>query len=405
MAALTLIELSELLANLGEARFANLNAQGLALLDEEHPSPALVWALSEAAGLKLFLEGPEAALGVADRALEIGRRLGLPDSPYALEWRAAALSELGDFKGALRAYTRAIEEGSVQGIGGELCRIYHGRAVTFAQWEGPGAGLGPLRENIELSRQRGMESWELSGLCSVAGLLTDLGRWDEALLAAGAAEPRIVASGYTDRLIDLRVTVAFVAALRGDETVVEAALQWLEEHGHAEGTLPVSRAWCLATAALCRSMQGGLDDARALLVDCSDLGDPIETSVGLLGWLPFFVQASLACGDLELAVRFGSAPVAKVPRDEVGASLVSAMLAEARGEREVAADSYATAAAHAQDLAIPYEEAQALLGQGRCLLALGRAREAVLLLGRARAIFTRLGAKPALGEVDRLAPS
>jgi flagellin-specific chaperone FliS len=51
---------------------------------------------------------------------------------------------------------------------------------------------------------------------------------------------------------------------------------------------------------------------------------------------------------------------------------------------------------------VPYEEAQALLGQGRCLIALDRDSEATAPLAAAREIFTRLGAKLALEETDEL---
>jgi len=50
----------------------------------------------------------------------------------------------------------------------------------------------------------------------------------------------------------------------------------------------------------------------------------------------------------------------------------------------------------------PYEEAQAPLRQGRCLVALGRAPDAAAPLAAAREIFARLGAKPALAETDAL---
>jgi hypothetical protein len=51
---------------------------------------------------------------------------------------------------------------------------------------------------------------------------------------------------------------------------------------------------------------------------------------------------------------------------------------------------------------VPYEEAQALLGQGRCAMALGRTREASAPLGAACRILARLGAKPALAETTEL---
>ena len=49
---------------------------------------------------------------------------------------------------------------------------------------------------------------------------------------------------------------------------------------------------------------------------------------------------------------------------------------------------------------MPCEEAQALLGQGRCLVALGKTPEAAAPLAAAREIFARLGAKPALAEAE-----
>ena len=51
---------------------------------------------------------------------------------------------------------------------------------------------------------------------------------------------------------------------------------------------------------------------------------------------------------------------------------------------------------------MPYEEGHALLGQGRCLVALGTAPEAAAPLAAAREIFARLGAKPALAKTDEL---
>ena len=58
------------------------------------------------------------------------------------------------------------------------------------------------------------------------------------------------------------------------------------------------------------------------------------------------------------------------------------------------------AAAGWRDFCVPYEEGHALLGQGRCLVALGRAPEAAGPLAAAREIFARRGAKPALGDTD-----
>jgi hypothetical protein len=49
---------------------------------------------------------------------------------------------------------------------------------------------------------------------------------------------------------------------------------------------------------------------------------------------------------------------------------------------------------------MPYQEAHALVGQGRCLVAFGRAPDAAAPLAAAREIFARLGARQALEETD-----
>jgi hypothetical protein len=53
-------------------------------------------------------------------------------------------------------------------------------------------------------------------------------------------------------------------------------------------------------------------------------------------------------------------------------------------------------------LGVVPEQAFALLGQGRCLVALGHLTEAVQPLNQARDIFQKLQAAPALAETDAL---
>jgi hypothetical protein len=67
-----------------------------------------------------------------------------------------------------------------------------------------------------------------------------------------------------------------------------------------------------------------------------------------------------------------------------------------------AADAFALAAAAWESFGNVYEHAQALLGQGRCLVDLGRAADATAPLHQAREIFARLQARPALSETDSL---
>ena len=82
-------------------------------------------------------------------------------------------------------------------------------------------------------------------------------------------------------------------------------------------------------------------------------------------------------------------------------AIVSALVAEARGESAEAAPAFGAAASGWREFDVPYEEGHALLGRLRCLLTV-RASEAAAPLGAARDIFARLAAKPALAETDKL---
>jgi hypothetical protein len=61
---------------------------------------------------------------------------------------------------------------------------------------------------------------------------------------------------------------------------------------------------------------------------------------------------------------------------------------------------FATVAHDWHAFAMPYEEAHALAGHGRCLLALGRATEAEAALEAARTVFSRLCAGPGLAQTE-----
>jgi hypothetical protein len=79
-----------------------------------------------------------------------------------------------------------------------------------------------------------------------------------------------------------------------------------------------------------------------------------------------------------------------------------AALTEAEGDLEAAIGRYGEAAAHWASYGLPLEEAQALLGSGRCLLSTGRPHDASMALRDARTIVHGLGAVRLVDEADRL---
>ena len=118
--------------------------------------------------------------------------------------------------------------------------------------------------------------------------------------------------------------------------------------------------------------------------------------------LPSELRTAAELGDLGLARRLAAKTVASRPLDSHALVLLSALEAEHEGRHEQAAQHYAEAASRWRAFGAPYEEAQALLGQGRCLVALGRADDASEPLRRAARVFKRLGAEPALSQTLRL---
>ena len=110
------------------------------------------------------------------------------------------------------------------------------------------------------------------------------------------------------------------------------------------------------------------------------------------------VRGALSIDDLSLAERLLAGVEPRHPYNEHALTAAHAALAEHHGDHTAAAD----AATRWEQFGVVPELAHALLGQGRCLLALGRTTSATAVLQQARVIFDDLHATPALGEIDRL---
>ena len=101
---------------------------------------------------------------------------------------------------------------------------------------------------------------------------------------------------------------------------------------------------------------------------------------------------SLGARDLagELAAQLLASPAAPAP----AALTAAALKAESAGDLDRATSSYAAAAAEWHARSVPFEYAHALIGQGRCLVALRK--DAAPILKQASAVFAHLGAQPSI---------
>jgi tetratricopeptide (TPR) repeat protein len=142
------------------------------------------------------------------------------------------------------------------------------------------------------------------------------------------------------------------------------------------------------------------EQAQALLHEVGRL-DAAEVDLGYASVLQPLLRVALALDDRLLAERLATGVEPVTPLHEHAVASARAQLAEAAGEHAEAAELYAEAAERWRAFGNVPERAYALLGQGRCQLALGESG-ADEPLRAARALFASMGYMPALAETEAL---
>jgi tetratricopeptide (TPR) repeat protein len=153
-----------------------------------------------------------------------------------------------------------------------------------------------------------------------------------------------------------------------------------------------------------RASSGRAADALHLLEECAAI-PPSARGVDFVLWIPVALRIALAMGRPDVAARLAAGLPATRTYDAGVLVLLDALLDERRGQHEHAAWHFAEASARWAELGVNYELGQALLGQGRCLSALGQVTQAAAALSSARVIFASLGARPAVADAEALLES
>jgi tetratricopeptide (TPR) repeat protein len=388
--------LSPVLSKLGDARAFTLPAEALALVEPLGSSPELVAALTEVARADALAGRSGTAIRVADRALEVAASLGLSRPARALGYRGSARADAGD-AGGLDDFRAAIALAVAAGQGREAALLHYNLSEQLAMFEGPAPAFDVARAGLAYAEARGLA--EIADVLSVNLIDPDRGEFAETLALAARIAPRLEAAGDVFALLSVREIEAIVRAIRGDARLAVPWLGWLVSAARATaGPQRILRS--LASAASARAALGERAAAAALLAEVEAFpaarGDADYAKL-----LPMMVRTALAIGDPGLAERMVDGFEPRHPYGDHALVATTAMLAEARGD-PAALPVYADAAGRWERFGVVPERAFALLGQGRCLAALGRPSEARGPLGEARAVFERLGAAPALVEVDAI---
>jgi class 3 adenylate cyclase/tetratricopeptide (TPR) repeat protein len=381
-----------------QSEVAGLYQEAVALLGDGF-SDALVIALTEWGRELMNATQFGAAKGVFERALEVARELGAPEPPLALGLLGSVRCLQGD-PGFLEDARRALDLAEAQGLGIERARIWGNYADEIIYVEGPRRGLEEHQGMLDLEVSRALvELADLQRANRVAALVCG-GSWDEALREAAAIElDHLQSGGSAWHLVNMRFLRLLPLVWRGAQAEAEERLPAVWD-GVADDPTEWDACWNLVFKAIVAVHQDPAK-ARGLLEEACATA-PSDFDVSLFQVLPEAVRTALCCADAQLAERLRRFVGGALPCVRNALASIDALLAEAHGEHGEAVDRFRDAAACWHDFGVPYEEAQALLGQGRCLVVPGRAPEAAPVLEQAREIFERLGAKPALAETDEL---
>jgi DNA-binding CsgD family transcriptional regulator len=396
--------------------------EALRLIPADPPTALRARALGQAAGLRLFGGSPLEAGSLATEAIEVARAADAPsEEALALGILGWSRAIGGDVDEGIATYRQglAIAEnlGGVEGIA-----LGHANLSALLDRVGrTSASLAAAREGFAITQRLGVARTYGGGLLGhAAKALFDLGRWDE---AAAAADEGLALDPVGSAAIWLHINRARVDTNQG-------RFEDADEHLRQAGTISVGAeryrpALLTATAELAawRHRPEPIRAAVQAVMDHVDEGLPVDPAVGWLAWHALRAEADaaddarsrhddLAVREIEARVnpivervadRGGGRAAGSIDdRRDAVAGLCLGELARMRGENHhVVWDTTAAAWDRIGRPALVayalYRSAEAVLGNR------GDRSVAAESLGSARRLASGLGAKPLLGEIERLA--
>jgi class 3 adenylate cyclase/tetratricopeptide (TPR) repeat protein len=374
-------------------RAENMATEALGLIEGHPPGSELARAYSSMSKHAMLSGRPDKSLSYAEKALALAKPMRLEEIHLnALQMRGNSRCELGDLERGLADLRDALTRGLAHGLGQTTAAAYW----CYGDWlwliDGPAAGLANHHAGKALAQERGNFSWAAWLELESCWMLFDLGKWDE-ILAISAKWLAVLPSTPQGVMIPLSYRV-LVLVLRGD--VPSAATLASQLLPSARGMDPQIFVPVLVAAALVEQAQGRIAEASALVEELE------QTTRGTSAFhrarfLTDALRIATAADQWDLAQRLMHGIGASAARHRHALIASEAILAEAAGDMERAAELGATAADRWHDYGFVLEEGQALLALGRCLVSLGRAREANASLEEARELFAKLRAQPLVG--------
>ncbi len=380
----------------GEGHQVALATEAVELLERERPGPALVAAYAQLANVQTVAGAHTEAVASGDRAQALAKALGLPEPARALSYRGYARASLGDVDG-LAEMERALSLLVERGAGRDAAILQNNLAIRRSSLQGPARSLTDFEQGITFCEQRGLVESAAQLEANTPGLLAELGRPEEALDRAARLAAAFEASGDMFTLVEVRAVELAIHLVRGRVTD-RSGIDWLIETARKIGTVDINvMALAAASAAVAADAP---EQAAALLAELQRKPGARETPY-YARRLAAMVRTALAVGDPELAGRLADGLEPRYPLDEHALWAARAQLAEAVGNHGEASTLYADAALRWEEFGNVPESAYALLGHGRCLVALADSA-AEQPLRQAAELFSSMSYRPALTETEAL---
>jgi class 3 adenylate cyclase/tetratricopeptide (TPR) repeat protein len=394
-----LVRLSVVMWNLGDAAASKARlGHAIELLEREPPGPQLGHAYAELAVHKADDGLFEEARRWTERGLALVDERGPAEQWLRpLGYRGVARCSQGDaggFDDLREALRVALEAGLTYQAG-----LWYANLANQLRDVDAAASLDTFQEGIRFAERRGLTELAMWMRAGMLERLFDFGRWDELLREAAEVIAWYRTHGQESFVIlSLEILAARVLLLRGQLTGAEE----LVERSLLVADAPYPDRLVLLTVAALAS-QARNDQAAAIrqVVEFHKLTSD-RPWVGRARYLPDLVWVCAAARQLPLAYDLlgGFSPAAAGTKlDRSSLLTANAVIKEAEGDHDAAADLYDQAVKGWEASGHVLEHAQALLGWGRCLHRLGRA-EAGARLGEARAILSGLGCRPLVTEAD-----
>jgi class 3 adenylate cyclase/tetratricopeptide (TPR) repeat protein len=400
-AAEALLDLMRYVGYRGSHTEVNEHLHEAKRLIERHPPGRVAVLLHVNEAGRAMMDGlPDECLASADAAIALAEKLGegREYSERALQYRGVARTELGDV-GGLDDLREAIEL-SVQAMQAIPAGIGH-LNLADATWHvvGPRQGLELHEKTQAFDRSRGLLHGVSWSRAETTWMLFDLGRWDEILVITdelAALDEKDVAAQIPLLGLPYR---ALVHARRGDPcgaaTIVEQVLPKARAAADLQFLVP-----SLSVAALVADAQDDRDGALGFVRELIELSRGRSDRYRAL----FLAELTRVCaaGDaLDLARELADGMSVDIGRPGAARVDAAGVLAEAGGALAEAVSLYERAATSWHEFGGVPQRAEVLLGQGRCLTALGR-QGAEGPLMEARDLFQTMGCKAAQAEAESL---